>query len=62
VAHRRGNQAGHEWHRSGKSALPLVPGVIAEEEFDVLINPQHAGVAGMTATIERLFEYDRLFR
>jgi len=61
-AGRASSRLGHEWYSSGKSALLLVPSVIVEEEFNVLINPKHAGASSMTATIVRLFEYNRLFR
>ncbi len=61
-AGRASSRLGHEWYISGKSAILMVPSVIVEEEFNVLINPKHAGAAGLTATIIRLFEYNRLFR
>jgi RES domain-containing protein len=61
-AGRTSSRLGHEWYTAGKSALLLVPSVIVEEDSNVLINPKHAGAAGMTAAVVRLFEYNRLFR
>ncbi len=61
-AGRASARLGHDWYVSNKSALLLVPSVIVEEESNVLINPKHAGVAGMTARIVRLLEHNRLFR
>ncbi len=61
-AGRASSRLGHDWYVSNKSALLQVPSVIVEEESNMLINPKHPGAAGMTATIIRLFEYNRLFR
>ncbi len=55
-------ELGSSWYRSDQSALLLVPSVIVEEEFNVLINPRHRDSAGITATVVRQFEYNRLFR
>ena len=61
-AGRASARLGHEWVVANKSALLMVPSVIIEEEANVLINPRHSGAAGVTAAVERLFEYNRLFR
>jgi len=61
-AGRASARLGHDWYSAGKSALLLVPSVIIEEESNVLMNPKHSDAAGITASIVRLFEYNRLFR
>lgn len=53
---------GSAWLRRGASALLVVPSVIVPEESAVLINAAHPDAAGLTARVERLFEYSRLFR
>jgi hypothetical protein len=40
----------------------MVPSVIVPEEWVSLINPKHAEASRITATLVRLFEYNRLFR
>jgi RES domain-containing protein len=49
---------GTTWARSGSSALLVVPSVIVQEEFDVLINPIHADSARITAIKQRKWLYD----
>jgi len=46
------------WARSGSSALLVVPSVIVQEEFNVLINPAHADCARITAIKRRKWLYD----
>lgn len=53
---------GADWFRTGSSPVLVVPSVIVPEESAALINPAHPLATGMTATIVRLFEYNRLFR
>ena len=53
--------AGEDWIASRSSALLLVPSVIVPEEFNVLINPQHADVAAIAATTTRRWIYDPRF-
>ena len=53
---------GHAWVTSGASALLIVPSIIVEEEWNVLINASHPDAAGITASVVRRFEYNRLFR
>jgi RES domain-containing protein len=54
---------GTTWVRSGSSALLVVPSVIVQEEFNVLINPAHADSARLTAIKQRKWLYDpRLIR
>jgi RES domain-containing protein len=54
--------AGSAWLRSGRTALLLVPSVIAPEERCVLVNPAHPDAKGITAAVARAIEYDLLFR
>lgn len=49
---------GTDWVRSGASALLVVPSVMAHEECNILINPQHPASAGITATKVRRWLYD----
>jgi len=53
---------GSSWLRSQRSALLLVPSVIAPEEFCVLINPSHPQAKGIRAKVLRRMEYELLFR
>jgi len=53
---------GSEWLSSLRSAILMVPSVIVPEESAALINPRHGDAAVITASVLRLFEYDRLFR
>jgi RES domain-containing protein len=53
---------GADWLQRGASPILLVPSVIVPEESAALINPLHPLAAGITATVVRLFEYNRLFR
>lgn len=53
---------GADWLRVGTAPILVVPSVIVPEESATLINPVHPLAAGITATIVRLFEYNRLFR
>jgi len=40
---------GASWVAAGSSLLARVPSVVVPEEFNVLINPAHAGIAGVRA-------------
>lgn len=53
---------GADWLRGGTAPILVVPSVIVPEESATLINPVHPLAAAITATIVRLFEYNRLFR
>ncbi len=53
---------GADWLRGGTAPILVVPSVIVPEEAATLVNPVHPLAAGITATIVRLFEYNRLFR
>lgn len=53
---------GAEWVASLRSAILLVPSVIVPEEPAALINPAHPAAKGLSATVVRTFDYDRLFR
>ena len=53
---------GSAWIRRGASAPLVVPSVAVPEESAVLINAARPDAAWLTARVERLFEYNRLFR
>lgn len=53
---------GADWLRGGTAPILVVPSVIVPEEAATLLNPAHPLAAGIAAAIERLFEYNRLFR
>ena len=55
-------RAGSDWLRSLRSALLLVPSVVAPEEYCVLINPAHPDVNDIRAVVLRPMEYDLPFR
>ncbi len=50
--------AGDQWLQSGATALLVVPSVIVPEEFNVLINPQHAHAARIQGEKVRPWFYD----
>ena len=53
---------GNNWLRPGGAALLMIPSVIVHEEFNVLINPEHADAEAITAQKVRPWFYDnRLF-
>lgn len=53
---------GSEWLASMRSVILLVPSVIVPEERAALVNPLHPEAKGLTASVVRAFEYNRLFR
>lgn len=53
--------AGNRWIGSGASAVLLVPSVIVPDEYNVLINPVHAGATSITATTVKRWIYDPRF-
>ena len=53
--------AGDAWIASRVSALLLVPSVIVPEEYNVLINPQHADAGMIVATTLQRWIYDPRF-
>ena len=58
---------GSTWLRSRRSPILLVPSVIVpstieDGEWCALINPEHPLAARISATVNRRFEYNRLFR
>ena len=56
-------QFGDRWLNSGKSALLCLPSVIAPEDTNVLINPDHQDARLIRARVERQLLYDpRLLR
>lgn len=54
--------AGDAWLKGGQSALYEVPSVIVPEEFNVLVNPNHADAKRIKATKVRLWQYDARLR
>lgn len=53
--------AGDAWVAAGSSALLLVPSVIVPEEYNILVNPQHAQAGSITAAIRKRWSYDPRF-
>jgi RES domain-containing protein len=53
---------GSDWLRRQRSAILVAPSVIVPEERIALLNPGHDDARGVTASIVRPFQYDRLFR
>jgi RES domain-containing protein len=51
-------QFGTTWVRSRRSALLVIPSVIVQEEFNVLISPAHADSARIAAVKLRRWIYD----
>lgn len=51
-------EAGTQWVRSGRGLLLKVPSVIIPEEQNILINPQHLGLAKLTFKKIRKWTYD----
>lgn len=49
---------GDQWLQGGAGVLLVVPSVIVPEEFNVLINPQHADAAQIQAEKVRPWFYD----
>jgi RES domain-containing protein len=54
---------GDEWLAAQDSLVMAVPSVVIEVEWNVLINPQHAGFAEMKIVQRRPFRFDeRMFK
>lgn len=53
---------GGDWLAGGASALLLVPSVVVPEEWNILLNPRHAGAAGVKARKVRKWLYDPRLR
>ena len=51
-------QFGSAWLKAGAQAVLVVPSAIVTEEFNVLINPAHAGSGGIRAEKRGKFFYD----
>ncbi len=49
---------GDRWLKAHRSALLLVPSVIVQEEWNVLVNPMHADAAAIMARKVRKWTYD----
>jgi RES domain-containing protein len=55
---RRTMEFGTQWARENRSLVLFVPSAIVPEEFNAVINPNHAEFGGVTMRIERTFQYD----
>ena len=55
-------QIGAAWIRSGRSLALRVPSAICPEESSILLNPQHAGFAGLQLGALRPFSIDERLR
>ncbi|TQK07953.1 RES family NAD+ phosphorylase [Herbaspirillum sp. SJZ107] len=54
---------GDRWLKANRSALMIVPSVIVQEEWNVLVNPMHPDAAAIKARKVRKWSYDpRLVR
>jgi RES domain-containing protein len=54
--------AGHAWVRDAAQLAAQVPSAVIPEEFNVLLNPNHPGYAGLVWREPRPFRFDpRLF-
>lgn len=53
---------GSAWYRNAASALLLVPSVVVQEEFAVVINATHPDAKHVKAKTVRAFEFNKLFR
>lgn len=49
---------GDRWLKANRSALLIVPSVIVQEEWNVLVNPMHADTAAIAARKVRKWTYD----
>jgi RES domain-containing protein len=49
---------GDRWLKANRSALLLVPSVIVQEEWNVLVNPMHADAGAIMARKVRKWTYD----
>lgn len=49
---------GDRWLKANRSALLIVPSVIVQEEWNVLVNPMHADAAAIAARKVRKWTYD----
>lgn len=52
---------GTAWLKSRSSAILVVPSVIVPEEFNILLNPEHANFAKIGARKIRKWQYDARF-
>lgn len=50
--------AGDDWLKANTAALMIVPSVVVNEEFNVLINPRHPDMLHVTARKVRKWLYD----
>jgi len=54
--------AGHSWVRTSNQLAGQVPSVVIPEEFNILLNPNHAGYGNLVWSEPRPFRFDpRLF-
>ncbi|WP_297375005.1 RES family NAD+ phosphorylase [Acidiferrobacter sp.] len=53
---------GDEWLDQSRSVVLEIPSIVVPEEYNVLVNPNHARAAEVTATVMRLWRYDLRLR
>ena len=54
---------GDRWFRGNSAAVMLVPSVVIDVEWNILLNPQHADFAKLKILQARPFRYDkRMFK
>ena len=53
---------GDEWLDQSRSAVLEIPSIVVPEEYNVLLNPNHARASGLTATVMRPWRYDLRLR
>lgn len=51
-------EVGDEWARSGRSAVLRVPSVVADGEFNFLLNPLHADFKRIRISAPQKFDFD----
>jgi RES domain-containing protein len=50
--------AGQDWLASGRSCVLRVPSIVVPEEYNLVLNPQHAQASQLTLATERRFSPD----
>ena len=53
---------GDEWLDQSRSAVLEIPSIVVPEEYNVLLNPNHARASGLAATVMRPWRYDLRLR
>ncbi len=53
------SEFGSRWYESASSAVLAVPSIVVPEEFNLLLNPEHADFHKIKAAASRPFRFDR---